>query len=662
MNRVQVRLSVALVAVLLAALTALSLRASGRAETLLLPEITVKAETVGRSVAGLVDRALEVGIPVDRMVGVDAYLQGIVDAHPDLAAITVRGAGGDALYAGGVARPDMAWVDVPVPGEAATALSVSVGLDPAFAREIVYKLWIDLAIVMVVTALVALELVYISFGVGRYGAIEGVEQRLSAVKHGDLRLHPPVESTGVFGDAARRIDARLQALADKVRALRADLAARADGVRQAALDAVAGRYRLGESVGGSPLSAISIRAPLFVFMFAEELTRPFLPIYIQGLSAPIAGLSPAVVTSLPMVVFLAIVALAQPVLGTVTERAGRRRSLMTGAALGAAGYVATGFAYDLLGLTIARALTAIGFALVFVAAQGFVIDATDTRQRARGMAVFIGAILVAGLCGPPIGGILAERLGMATTFLIAGGFAVASLLLTAIALPRTVAPAKHAAMIGWRDLSRSLSSVRLATLLFLCALPAKLVLFSVGFFLVPLHMEATGHDQAAIGRLLMIYPLAMVVLVPVFASLADRDDRRVLLVASGGLLAGLGTLLVLGDPENVFVLAAMLLLLGLGQAMSIAPQSALVGAFGKKLATPVSEGAVYGVFRLIERSGSALGPVLGGLLLGLYGFSTAVMLIGLAVALGAALFGLTVMAVRRTGEAASGDGLEKDTP
>lgn len=662
MNRVQVRLSVALVAVLLAALTALSLRTSGRAETLLLPEISAKAETVGRSVAGLVDRALEIGIPVDSMVGVDAYLQGIVDAHPDLSAIAIRGGGGETLYVGGVAAPDTPWVDIPVPGEAATALTVSVGVDPAFAQDIVYKLWIDLAIVMVVTALVALELIYISFGVGRYGAIEGVEQRLAALRHGDLRTHPQVEGSGVFGDLARRIDTRLQALADRVRSLKAECEARADRVRQAAVEAVAARYRLGESVGASPLSAISIRAPLFVFMFAEELTRPFLPIYIQGLSSPIAGLSPAVVTSLPMVVFLAIIALAQPVLGTVTERAGRRRSLMTGAALGAAGYVATGFAYDLLGLTIARALTAIGFALVFVAAQGFVIDATDTRQRARGMAIFIGAILVAGLCGPPIGGILAERLGMATTFLIAGGFAVASLLLTAIALPRATGPTKHAAMIRWRDFARCFASARLAALLFLCALPAKVVLVAFCFFLVPLHMEATGHDQAAIGRLLMIYPLAMVVLVPVFASLADRDDRRVLFVTGGGLLAGLGGLVVLGDPDNVFVLAAMLLLLGLGQAMSIAPQSALVGAFGKRLAAPVAESSVYGVFRLVERSGSALGPVLAGILLGLYGFLTAVVLIGLTVALAAGLFGLTVAAVRRAPDSASETGMEKEAP
>ncbi len=65
-----------------------------------------------------------------------------------------------------------------------------------------------------------------------------------------------------------------------------------------------------------------------------------------------------------MVVWLARGALGQPILGTVTGRAGRRRSRMTGAALGAAGYVATAFAYDLIGLTLARAITAVGFALI----------------------------------------------------------------------------------------------------------------------------------------------------------------------------------------------------------------------------------------------------------------------------------------------------------
>jgi len=654
MKAIQVRLSFALVVILLAALAFVSFRTSERAETLILPEVTAKAETVGRSVAGLIGRALEVGIPADRLYGLDAHLRTLVDGNPDFALIAISDGEGRMLYSAGTATATDG-ARVPVPGASAD-LYVEVDLDPAYARSIVYKLWIDLAIVMVVTALVALELVYISFGVGLYGAIEGVEQRLHAMQNGDLRRHAPVEGGSAFGTIARRIDERLGALAERFRSLLEAAKAQGERARQRALELVGQRHRLGESVVDAPVSVIAIRAPLFVFMFAEEMTRPFLPIYIQKLATPIPGLSPSVVISLPMVVFLAIVAIAQPILGTVTERAGRRRSLMTGAALGAAGYVATAFAYDLVGLTVARAVTAIGFALVFVAAQGFVIDATNTAQRARGMAVFIGAILVAGLCGPPIGGILAERLGMETAFTVAGGFAAASLLLAAIGLPRGVRGRKTAPVIGWRDFAATFGSARLVALLFFCALPAKLVLVAFGFFLTPLHMEAIGQDQAAIGRLLMIYPLAMVVLVPAFASVAERPELRAALVACGGLVAGLGGLVVLADPGDVYVLGVMLFLLGLGQSMSIASQSALVGEFGQRLA--VNESSLYGIFRLVERAGNALGPIVAGALLGLYGFSTTVVMIGVGVAAGALLFALTVAVTRKAGDSVGGATIE----
>ena len=98
----------------------------------------------------------------------------------------------------------------------------------------------------------------------------------------------------------------------------------------------------------------------------------------------------------------------------------------------------------------------------------------------------------------------------------------------------------------------------------------------------------------------------------------------------------------------VVALAALLLLLGMGQAMSIAPQSALVGEFGRRLARPVGESTLYGIFRLVERTGSALGPILAGALLGLYGFPAAALAIGAGVAVGGALFAaaIAVTAVR----------------
>jgi MFS family permease len=648
MTSLRVRLSITVVVVLIAALVYISFRTVERAQALLEPELESKAATVADSTAALIGRALDVGIPFDRIEGLNAYLGRILDNNPDLATIVVRDASGRAVYgAGGALDASARTVTAPIGAKDNRTELLLVGLEPSYARRIVSALWVDLAIIMLVTALIALELIYVGFGTGLYGAIEGVEKRLRTLRRGDLRMHLPVESGSEFERIAHALDDRLKGLHETYASFRERASERGDHISQQALDLVRHRFGLGEAMIAAPMSVIAVRAPLFVFMLAEELTRPFLPVYIRQLATPIPGLSPEFVVSLPMVAFLVVVALAQPLFGNLTDRLGRRRSLILGAGLGLVGYCAAAAVTGLIGLTLARVVSALGFAFVFVSAQGFVIDATDIRQRSSGMAMFISAILVAGLCGPPIGGILADRVGIAATFVIAGLFAAASLVLAVLCMPPDSARKEHAPAVRWRDFAPILASPRLTGLFFLCAMPAKIILVAFCFFLVPLEIGALGVTQATTGRMLMIYPVAMVLLVPVFASLADRWDMRTGFVVIGGLVAGASAFAMLLGADQIAPLALMLFGLGVGQAISIAPLSGLVGELSRELPTDVSETSVYGIFRLFERTGSAFGPLIAGALLGLYQFQMTVIIIGAATGLSALLFGALIGLMRQ---------------
>lgn len=646
MTGLRIRLSITVIVVLIAALLFLSFRTAERAQSILEPELQRKAATVAASTSALIGHALEVGIPFDRLEGLDGYLARVLETNPDLALIAVRDASGKTIY--GSSDPQNATgpvVTVPLGSNRSEVLAVS--LDPGYARQIVSALWVDLVIIMLVTALIALELIYVGFGVGLYGAIEGLEKRLQTIRRGDLRLHPPVETGSDFERLASFLDDRLRRLHQTYAALRQGVGERGDQVSQHALELLRTRFGLGEAIIAAPVSVVAVRAPLFVFMLAEELTRPFLPNYIRTLATPIPGLSPEFVVSLPMVAFLVVVALAQPLLGNFTDRIGRRRSLAIGAVLGVIGYCASAVVTDLIELTLARVVSGLGFALVFVSAQGFVIDATDVKQRSSGMAMFISAILVAGLCGPPIGGILADRVGIAGTFVIAGSFAAASLVLALLCMPPDGAQKLQAPAVRWRDFGPILSSPPLAALFFLCAMPAKIILVAFCFFLVPLEMDGLGATQAATGRMLMIYPVAMVLLVPLFASLADRWDMRAAFVALGGLIAGSSAFMMLLGVDKTIAIGLMLLGLGLGQAISIAALSGLVGELGRELPASVSENSVYGIFRLVERTGNALGPLIAGALLGAYQFAETAMIIGGATALCAVIFGALIGLMRQ---------------
>lgn len=179
-----------------------------------------------------------------------------------------------------------------------------------------------------------------------------------------------------------------------------------------------------------------------------------------------------------------------------------------------------------------------------------------------------------------------------------------------------------------------------------CALPAKLLLAALCFYLLPLHLHDLGYGASVTGRLQMIYPLAMVLLVPVFARQADQGQHRTWFVLVGGLVAGGSALLAWPAGNAPWGLALVLLGVGVGQALSITPQSAMVADLARS-APPRVGARVLGVFRLTERGGSALGPLVGAWLLAALGFGGAVAAIGVATLAGSAAYGLALRRQRK---------------
>jgi len=155
----------------------------------------------------------------------------------------------------------------------------------------------------------------------------------------------------------------------------------------------------------------AMRAPFLLLLLADDLSRSFLPLFAAGLPVGPLPMSPTLVASLPIAAFMLVVALSQPVLGGWSERIGRRRSLLAAAALACVAHLLSAQAGTLLELAgLARGGGA-AWAIAFVAAQGYVLDHTDAHTRTAGLAAFVGIIMVSMICGPSIGGILADGIG-----------------------------------------------------------------------------------------------------------------------------------------------------------------------------------------------------------------------------------------------------------
>ncbi len=641
-------------AVLIAGLAAISWQTVTHAERLLLPALDQKARTVARSISGLVGQAGEYGIGLDQLVRAEEVLAVAVEENPEFAFVRIVKPGGAVVAQADshdfepeeIASADgMQLASAPIVVGGSSVGEVVVGTPDSVAEVLVRELWLDVAVLLIVAVLVALELVSFAFTQASAVLLRGLAQRLSSLWRGDFRPYLPLSGSGSIAEEVKAVDDEVTRVHGEHRALREAAVSQGDHGAVAELDRIAGTHKLSAQRYETPAGLAAVRAPVFLFYFAEELTRAFLPSYIESMAEPIAGLSVEFVIALPIIIFMAIMALGQPVLNVWTEKVGRARSIRLGAMAAVIGFLGTALAASMGPLIFARAITAIGFAIVFVAAQGYIVDRTGAANRARGMSLFVSAIMAAMLCGPPIGGIIADRLGPNPTFLISAAMALVAYICALVALP---GDEKHAGTKPTARLRNSIIVLKkpaIFLLMLACAFPAKMILIGIAFYYLPLNL-AVNFDPSTIGRVLMLYGLVMLVVVPAISTFSDYNAKRVPYVVLGGVLSGLAVAHLFIWPEP-WGAALFIVQIGIAQGLSTTPQTALVGELGRRYFPELSEGGVYGVFRLIERSGNAAGPAVFAAVWAATSAEIAILFMGFVLIAGALLFGIAMMLAER---------------
>src|SRR5690606_10686857 len=166
------------------------------------------------------------------------------------------------------------------------------------------------------------------------------------------------------------------------------------------------------------------RPAMFAFLFAMALPLGFLPLYARSLVSPaLADGAVAMLVALPtgaeMAAGLAMALLA----GRLIDRRGWLVPAAWGMGLAVAGNVACAAADTLWTLTAARALAGLGYGLVWMALQGFVVNLGPARYRGRNRSTLIAGLFAGHMTGAAVGGMLASQAGHRPVFL-AGAVAV----------------------------------------------------------------------------------------------------------------------------------------------------------------------------------------------------------------------------------------------
>lgn len=642
-------------AVLLASQVAMSLFASHVFEGELLPEMERKAAIIGQSVRGKLQDAMALGVPFARLEGVEEFFELTRANNPDLAFLALGGADGRVRHAAGIdlaAAQRLAALmgaDGPAPRKLTdngTLYSVStlpldagdqrvgtlfVAVGQSFIDERIAEIHLDILTVVATSLLVAFELLMFIVSASLQQPLRQIWATLRALAHGDFRQ--VAGGGGALAELAERVNCialqvnqRAAGLRQEVEPLRPILGAQVDEL----LERLGRRFQF--AWDGRPRvlrqsQVVQVRILTFLFMFAEQLSRPFLPLLVKNLLPDGVGRGADMLAGVPITAFMLVVALGMPVAGRWIERVGARQAYTVGAAAMIVGLVGAAVPLSVYDFTLWRMLTALGYASMFMACQSFVLDNSSDADRARGASIFVGAIMVAESCAPAIGGILADRVGYRPVFMLGAIVAMVAAVLGHAILSRQHGRRAAERAGGGSGMVAALRNPRFVLIVLFAAIPAKLLLAGFLFYLVPVVLAHMGAGQAATGRIIMAYGLPCLILMPAFSALADRLKCHGLMVGLGGMLAGAGLLPVLFEAQQAIVLLGVFAL-GIGQAMTIAPQLAMVTQVCRDEIARHGSMAVIGLYRLLERIGAAMGALVAGALTAAYGPVEAMALLG----------------------------------
>ncbi|MGE5504601.1 MAG: MFS transporter [Actinomycetota bacterium] len=635
------------------------------------PEMDKKAETVGRDLAASIERAVGYGIPIDRLVGVEEFFTPVIAANPEIRYLAVSDRDGKLLFLKGgdavALQPHYSTADfdtemehgrkasiehyidraLPVLVKGNRVGQVHVGMDEDYITGRLLDIVADVVIVMVVALLVSFELLLFVVTFNITGPMKLVGVVVDKVRRGDFTHIAGVVSedevgrfVGAFNSAIRHAEhlyRRLEAYIEEVQAAHFDKT-----VVERVTDIQARvRFLFRFAPGGNPEAiserqATDIRLPLFLFVFAEEISRSFMPLYVKDLYAQIPGLSQVMVIALPITVFMAFIALASPWAALLTNRLGSRKVFLVGLLPATLGLLMSAMAFNVYDFMLWRSITAIGYAMVTMACQGYISQVSQQDRRTQGLGVYVGAVLMASVCGTGIGGVMAERIGFRTTFVVASALAV----LSGMLMYRLMEAGRHGDDL--REPTRGdflalLRNWRFTVLVMFAAIPSKIALTAFFFFLVPLTLaQQSGVDLADIAQVMILYPVTVVLLSPLAARLADRLGWKAGLVAVGGLIGGVGLVLPALWPVGM-PLALGVALLGVSHGLSASPQLAMIPDVCWTECRSMGQTNVLAFLRFAERVGSVAGPLLAAAFIPLYGYG------GAAVAVGAVVLGMSTV-------------------
>ena len=389
---------------------------------------------------------------------------------------------------------------------------------------------------------------------------------------------------------------------------------------------------------------------VFMSTLDSSMVNIALPFIMKDFHSPLAN------TQWVVMIYLLTITATLLFWGHLSDRLGRGRIYTTGLLIFGLGSLACAYAPVLAFLIVARFFQALGGAMMMAAGPAIIKETFPKEQLGRGLGLIGMAVSLGLMSGPSLGGFLLELASWRVLFFITVPLGLVFAFLAIRILP---GPARHytgpldwLGSLTWATAlvllcltlthasSASWSAVRLFitggagagalgcfvaiearlphpilamklfrnrhfSLAIASAVLSFMVLFAV-ILLIPFHLDRVLHlPPSKIGLVMLAIPSSILVVSPLAGWLSDSVGAR--FISTLGLsISTLGALLLTTIQASTppLIIAGQLMLLGLGQALFLSPNSASVlshveagkaGAAAALLATARNLGMLLGI-------------------------------------------------------------------
>ena len=358
----------------------------------------------------------------------------------------------------------------------------------------------------------------------------------------------------------------------------------------------------------------------FIAQLGLGIITPIIPIYALELGA--TGLT----LGLMVASFSIARGVTQPLVGSFSDRVGRKRFLIFGLiiySLAAIGFI---FAGSIVGLILVRMFHGVGSAMTIPIAMAYMADFSPEGNEGRYMGLLNVAMFSGFGGGPLLGGIVRDLWGTNAAFYTMALLSLIALALVVLRLPTDVSGTNTMARSGvFSNLMTMLRSRKVIGVL-LWRIATMVVMGPTFGFLPILMTDAIDATGVEIGIVIAVRTFASALLQGFFGRMADRRNKGVMITVA--CVAVCGLVFVIPSARTLLQFIVLFLVLGTVEA-AISPA---LGAFAVEEGRQYGQGSMMGIFNMAMSIGILLGSLIAGFLMDHFGlqysfYGTAVLLL-----------------------------------